>query len=850
MRSLPFWAALVLFTLPALSFAQESAFTLSETNLDVPAATVSSLDDYRLVRVDVAALHRKWQRTPGLLNLTLRGAGTELDLHLAPFDLRKPGHTLNVMTGAGATPVAPSRTATYRGNLTGGGEAIFTFDEQFVLGTWEKDGRRMALQPLWRLWEEAPQDVYLLYDEADEHLPPGACGTDDDTHDVRGGDGGNGPGSGGGKSLVGDCFEVDIALVADTEMFNDFNQNATSVVNFMENVLANVRTVYDDEFADEVAYVVASTTVYTNANPDPYTNSTNSGTLLNSFTNVTNDDPGPLGTYDVATLWSGRNFDGETIGVAWLNAICTNFRYNILENFSTNATQLRNLWAHELGHNWNASHDAQGSNTIMAPSITFSSVWSQASITSIQAHYNSRSCLADCSAPVPPAAEAEVAFPTICAEGTTVFYDVTDEEDITRQWSFPGGTPATSTAVAPEVFYPNPGTYTPTLTTTNPAGTDSDQVQVTVTADQPSGDLLLFYEDFEDDDLNVIFSNPNNDQLQWITAETDGNLGNRAAVADNGTLDFPNTTDFIITPSIDLSGLATATLSLEYAYVRFDAQFRDQLRITVSANGSRSVVFFGDENGSGNFATGPDKSTTGGGLFTPAEAADWCFSGPGCVEIDLSPFAGSSDVVIEIENVSGFGQPMWVDNIAVTSSCDAQLSLPVEWLDFTAAPEGKVARLDWAVNQDEAHAGFRVERAAADGSDWQSVGYLPATGGAANDVAYAFTDATVLGGNTYLYRLRQQDVDGNESFSVIRTVSFADRVEDGVSVFPNPTTGQLQLRYAAAAGSEFRLYGALGNRVRGGILPAGGTTLQIGDLPPGIYLLRVGETEAIKVVKR
>ncbi len=855
MRILSFWAALLLFTLPVFSFAQESTFNFIEADIDIPAEKVADLSSYRTVRLDVAALYQKWMDTPGLLDLELRGAGQELDLHLAPYSQLKYDHRFTVMTEAGATTPEMGKTATYRGNVTGGGEAIFTFDEQFVLGSWTKDDRRMALQPLWRMWRDAPRDIYLIYNEADMSALPDACGTDvsniidDDTDDdhIYGTD----KVGGGANKAVDECFEVDITLVADTEMYQDFNNNATSVINFMNGVLANVQTVYDDEFADELRYVVGTTIVYTTSNQDPYTNNTTGGTLLSSFTDISEANSAPLGTYDVATLWSGRNFAGSTVGVAWVGAICTRFRYNVLENFSSNATQLRNLWSHELGHNWSANHDNSGV-WIMSPSVTFSDDWSPTSISAINDHISSRNCLASCVPTNPqqaPVAEAETAFPTICAEGTTVFYDLTEEDVTSRLWTFPGGTPGTSSEVAPEVFYPNPGNYTATLRTTNDVGTSTDQVTVSVTLDQPSGELVLFYEDFEDDNYSIIFNNPQNDALQWIVADTDGNLGNFAAVADNGTLDGTGTSDFLRTPVLDLTGYTSARFTMEYAYVRFDAQFRDQLRVIVIDNGIRNVVFLGDENGSGNFATGPDKSTTGGGLFTPETAEDWCFSGPACIDIDLTPFVGSDNIIVEVENDAGFGQPMWVDNLTVSTACNALASLPVEWLGFTAVPDGKIARLDWSVNQDEDHAGFTVERTEANSADWQDLGYLPATGGAAAGVHYSFSDPTVLGGTTYLYRLRQRDLDGTESFSDLRTVSFDGIAESGISAFPNPTTGQLQLRYAEGI-EDYRLYNSLGALVRSGSLPRGGTTVQIGDLPAGVYVLRAGDDQVLRVVKR
>ncbi len=52
----------------------------------------------------------------------------------------------------------------------------------------------------------------------------------------------------------------------------------------------------------------------------------------------------------------------------------------------------------------------------------------------------------------------------------TVTYSSEDSPCLDHQWSFPGGTPATSTEANPTVVYQTPGTFSVSLTTTNAAG--------------------------------------------------------------------------------------------------------------------------------------------------------------------------------------------------------------------------------------------------------------------------------------------------------------------------------------------------------------------------------------------
>lgn len=89
---------------------------------------------------------------------------------------------------------------------------------------------------------------------------------------------------------------------------------------------------------------------------------------------------------------------------------------------------------------------------------------------------------------------------TNIAVGTTITYTVTDNTDITSyNWSFPGGTPATSTAASPTVTYNTVGTYDASLTAMS--SNDSDNVTKTnyITVTAGGGPTTLLDESFETD---------------------------------------------------------------------------------------------------------------------------------------------------------------------------------------------------------------------------------------------------------------------------------------------------------------------------------------------------------------
>ena len=809
--------------------------SLSPTDLPVPAANMLTFTDYQVVTFNTTALLAAKPldgTTP--LAFELKANGETLPFRLTPFDLRGPGYELRAAgTGKDVGLLPANPVSQFRGQLDvpGGGGALFTIDENFVIGTWQVGTDRWHLEPLWRFWPAAPRDAYVLYTDADTRELPGACGVEDldNVHTTTSSD-----------RSVGDCLEVEIALASDFSMYQAFGNNAASVENFILNGLADVQSNYDNEFDDELNFVVIATLIVTSSAQDPWTSSTDgSNDLLPDFSAWGNN--GGFGTtYDVASLWTDRDLDGSAIGWGYIGAVCGTARYNILQNFSNNASRLRVLWAHELGHNFGSNHDS-GSGDIMAPSVSGAVTWSQQSQNAINGYYQSENCLSLCPNPDPPVAAASTPFNDVCTGSLVTFFDNSDGVVTTRNWQFPGATPSSSTAVAPTVTYPGPGSYTATLSVGNDFGTDLTTVIVRVEEATSEAATVLLHETFDGDLANYTIENPDG-QNTWETVAVIGNTGRNAATINNYDNNLPGAVDRLVFPAVDLSEVASPTLLVEYAYRRYSANLEDELRIVVNTMSGNQTVFVGNENGTGNFATGDDLQDR----FSPKNADDWCFAGPQCIEIDLSAFAGQGPAEIVIENENGYGNFLYVDNVMVFGNCSAG-TLPVEWLTFRAEVRGKTATaLIWTVLQDAAHAGFTVQRADVNApGNWTDLGWVDAISGA-GEAAYQFTDAGVRSGTGYQYRLRQEDVDGTTSFSPIRSVSFAAATE--LTVRPNPTTGLLRLT-TVASDAHYTLYDLSGKVLRSGTTTGQRADLDLADLPRAVYLLRVAE-EVIRVVKQ
>jgi hypothetical protein len=178
--------------------------------------------------------------------------------------------------------------------------------------------------------------------------------------------------------------------------------------------------------------------------------------------------------------------------------------------------------------------------------------------------------------------------------------------------------------------------------------------------------------------------------------------------------------------------------------------------------------------------------------------------------------------------------------------------LPVTWLNFNARAVGKTARLNWTVEQDALNEGFAVERRDNQSLSWTGISYLRSNGPVGR-ADYQFTDASVRGGNTYDYRLRQEDADGRRSFSEIRTLTFGE--DAGLVLRPNPAGDHALLSVGGITGQlQYQLYNSLGQQVTAGLVNGGLARIGLQGLPTAVYQLVVydgtGYREVARLVKR
>lgn len=194
-------------------------------------------------------------------------------------------------------------------------------------------------------------------------------------------------------------------------------------------------------------------------------------------------------------------------------------------------------------------------------------------------------------------------------------------------------------------------------------------------------------------------------------------------------------------------------------------------------------------------------------------------------------------------------------------------TVPVELASFTGTrSEGKVI-LKWETASETNNAGFEIQRKQADQENmlnpeekgkWEKVGFVAGKGTTTEKQVYTFSDPKPITSqlSSVLYRLRQVDLNGKESFSKTIEVQPGNPVEFSLNQnYPNPFNPVTAITYSVASAGKVKiiLYDILGRQVKtivNEFREAGYYDIQLsaGNLSSGVYYYKMeaGSFNAIK----
>jgi PKD repeat protein len=269
----------------------------------------------------------------------------------------------------------------------------------------------------------------------------------------------------------------------------------------------------------------------------------------------------------------------------------------------------------------------------------------------------------------PPKPDFKSNFTRLCAGQPITFtqltYNVANPDSVKYFWSFPGGTPETSTAENPVVSYSTAGTYNVKLVVSNQYGKDS-LIRNSYIGILPSNATYseADVEGFETATFPIFTGNPDKTwDIKGMTIPTwkrtsTASFSGSACLSVANTASTSGNVHTIISPVFEVTGsLNNVKLNFKHAFARRTATNNDKLVVSYSTNCGKT--WFQAFNRSGaNLAT---VTNTVSGTFVPV-FANWKKD-----SANISFLSGSSTFRLKFEFTAGGGNYLYIDDIQLVT---------------------------------------------------------------------------------------------------------------------------------------------------------------------------------------
>lgn len=360
---------------PRWLFAMCLGFVPAAAGQDRSSPTVPAVENASLSRVAREVLQVEGG-LPVSIAVDLRDAPTlsiemELDgevrtLVLDPVSLRSPDYKILSQVGEDRyEEIPPTPARTYRGRVAGVPGAVVAasrLDDGLHAMIRYPDGSRRWVEPLFGRVAGAGRGDHWIYRDEDVRGNAGSCGFDDLAAPAPGSDV-DSP----GEVASGTVVVAELALDADVEYFQKYGSVA-AVEAQLHKIINTVNVQFERDA--NIRHIITRIIVRT-VHPDPYS-SFNAGGLINQVSAHWSGSQQSV-PRDVVQLFTGKDLDGATIGIAIRSGLCDNLNeYCLVESDATGCTNFAcktDISAHELGHVWSLGHCSCPGWT-MNPTIT------------------------------------------------------------------------------------------------------------------------------------------------------------------------------------------------------------------------------------------------------------------------------------------------------------------------------------------------------------------------------------------------------------------------------------------------------------------------------------------------
>ncbi len=392
-----------------VTYAQDLTITCTQLNHKSYGDELErQFSSYSLFRTDFKNAYKKLKRSDQLeIALNIEGL-IKSRISLTERNLLSSDYKAYELGEDGLIEKELSIIKNYKGNIIGDptSDIRMSLDGNMLYGYIKKGKETIWIEPAKSFDESLPKNTMVVYYEKDVIIGKVSRCASSKVHKQK---------TKTDKQVksAGSCRLTRMSIAMDYSYITDADHNSySSAVNQTLHIMNLVEGNYGGSaFSSDIEFEIVEHFAPSSSSQSNtiFGSSLNANILLDKFTQW-----GPSGfqnSHDIGQFWTSQNMyylqdqnqgDIESnrgygvAGLAWVNALCGNNRYHILEEYTSTDWPLRVLVAHEMGHNFGAGHD-NASGNIMAGSISINTnTWSSESKTSINNALSGFECLEEC----------------------------------------------------------------------------------------------------------------------------------------------------------------------------------------------------------------------------------------------------------------------------------------------------------------------------------------------------------------------------------------------------------------------------------------------------------------------
>jgi len=203
-------------------------------------------------------------------------------------------------------------------------------------------------------------------------------------------------------------------------------------------------------------------------------------------------------------------------------------------------------------------------------------------------------------------------------------------------------------------------------------------------------------------------------------------------------------------------------------------------------------------------------------------------------------FASATNDPVNNYIISGSISGLTLDELTLASILNP---LPLQWHSFTATRQQDNVLLQWSTFAEVNSWSFMIQTS-TNNLVWKTLATMPAAGNSSTLQSYRYMHTSPAAGNNY-YRIIQTDLNGKNSFSPVKKVSF-ETTPWHVELLGNPVrNGKLEIRVTLASPNDIlpvlNLYAADGKILFTKQASQGIQSIKVSSYPKGTYILKANE---------